>query len=216
MSRRAGHFICGMVLLFALAACGAEPSAADKTEAISPPPSGPLEQKPLKSKEPTATTQASGGAVKSGDWDFAKIPAALAGVVVLIFVLRWAGKSLSGKVTNKNGGRGVEVLSRSMVSPRQQMMVVRFGRKILLVGSSGGEMTPLCQIDQPDEVAEVLAQVNAGKSPTQSFRAAFSGAEKPYEEAEMPEPRERPVESSDELGGLMSRIRKMTEKFQSS
>jgi flagellar biogenesis protein FliO len=206
-----------MVLLFALVASGAEPSAANGKDEIIPipPPSGPFEQKPLKFKETPVTTQPSGTAAKSGDWDFAKIPAALAGVVILIFVLRWAGKSIGGKVSNKNGGRGVEVLSRSMISPRQQMMVVRFGRKILLVGSSGGEMTPLCQIDQPDEVAEVLAQVNAGKSASQSFRSAISGAEKPYEEAEVSEPHEQTAESSDELGGLMARVRKMTERFQS-
>ena len=102
-----------------------------------------------------------------------------------------------------------------MISPRQQMMVVRFGRRILLVGSSGGEMTPLCQIDQPDEVAEVLAQVSAGKSDAASFRAAFSGAEKSYKETEVAGSPEQPAESNDEITGLMARLRKMTERFQS-
>jgi flagellar biogenesis protein FliO len=128
--------------------------------------------------------------------------------------------------SNKSGGRGVQVLSRSVVAPRQQMLVVQFGRRLLLVGSSGAEMTPLCQLDDPDEVAEVLAQLKADRGgASKSFRATFRGADSAYEAEETPavapsqpanaEDAAEP-QSGEDLSGLMARIRRMSEQFQQS
>lgn len=226
---RAAICVCLFLCAFANAAQAAGASANVK-DAIASPPSGPLERTPLtfsRTGGAAPSTQASSAvaASSSSRWDFLRIPCALGAVVLLILGLRSAGKRLSGAGANKGGSRGVQVLSRSVVAPRQQMLVVRFGRRLLLVGSSGAEMTPLCQLDDPDEVAEVLAQLKSdrGVAP-KSFLATFRGADSAYEADESPAATPSPAatntedaaepQSGEDVSGLMARIRRMSEQFQ--
>lgn len=221
---------CLFLCAFANAARAADASANVK-DAIVSPPSGPLEQTQLKFSRteggaaPQAQASSAAAASSSSRWDFFRIPCALGAVILLILGLRSAGKRLSGVGTNKNGGRGVQVLSRSVVAPRQQMLVVQFGRRLLLVGSSGAEMTPLCQLDDPDEVAEVLAQLKGDRAvASKSFLATFRGADSAYEAEETPAVAAPPPatnaedaaepQSGEDLSGLMARIRRMSDQFQ--
>jgi flagellar biogenesis protein FliO len=236
--RGAAIFACLLLALFVADIARAVDAAANVKDAIVPPtpPSGPLEQTPLKFSHnssgvgatPTTQTAAPAGS-SSSKWDIARIPLALGAVVLLILGLRSAGKRLAGTRANKGAGRGVQVLSRSIVAPRQQMLVVQFGRRLLLVGSSGAEMTPLCQLDDPDEVAEVLAQLKSDRGATsKSFLTTFRGADSAYEADEPavaaatsrtpPATTEDAAEpqSGEDLSGLMARIRRMSEQFQQS
>jgi len=63
---------------------------------------------------------------------------------------------------------------------------VQVGRRLVLVGNSGSEMSSLWPDRRPDEVAEVLGQVaqDKGGSGGASFRALFGRAGKPYAEPE--------------------------------
>ena len=56
------------------------------------------------------------------------------------------------------GTSAVKVLSRCTISPRQHLLVVQFGKRLVLVGDSGSNLNPLCEIADPDEAASVLAQ----------------------------------------------------------
>ncbi len=99
--------------------------------------------------------------------------------------------------------------------------MLQFGRQLILVGSSGAEMTPLCTLHDPDEVAEVLGQLGAAKGHAgASFRSAFKGAEKQFEaphadpaDVDEPEPADDPAVTED-VSGLMARIRRMNDQFQ--
>jgi flagellar biogenesis protein FliO len=66
----------------------------------------------------------------------------------------------------------VEVLGRSTLAPRQQMYVVRFGRKLLLVSQQMGQSTTLSEIDDTREVDHMLGLLESKKSDsiTDSFR----------------------------------------------
>lgn len=228
---RVAIYSCLFLCAFANVASAVDASANVK-DAIASPPSGPLEQTELKfsradggaAAPPTQASRAAAASASSSRWDFLRIPCALGAVILLILGLRSAGKRLSAVGTNKNGGRGVQVLSRSVVAPRQQMLVVQFGRRLLLVGSSGAEMTPLCQLDDPDEVAEVLAQLKGERgAASKSFLATFRGADSAYEADEAPaaatsqptntEDAAEP-QSGEDLSGLMARVRRMSEQFQ--
>ncbi len=86
----------------------------------------------------------------------------------------------------------VEILSRQTIGPQQQLAVMRFGRRILLVGTTPTGMSTLATIDDPAEVqtivAELLLPVTRGR-PT--MRDLFR--------AKRPDPRNEPLEESISL-----------------
>ena len=64
------------------------------------------------------------------------------------------------------GGRskGIELLARTSVNPKQSLCLVKLGGRLLLVGLSPNHMAALQMIEDPDEVAQVLGQLEASKS----------------------------------------------------
>lgn len=85
---------------------------------------------------------------------------ALALVVVLIFVARMMLKRF-GPVSGA-GSRVLDVLASSTVSPRQQLLLVRVGRRVVLVGRSPAAMATLSEVTDPEEVAELVEAASAG------------------------------------------------------
>ena len=52
----------------------------------------------------------------------------------------------------------VEVLGRTVLAPRQQLYVVRFGPKLLLISHQLGQTQTLSEIDNPDEVDRLAGE----------------------------------------------------------
>ena len=55
-----------------------------------------------------------------------------------------------------------EVLGRCRIEPRQSLYLVRLGSRILVVGSSGGSLSPLAEITDPVEVDLIAGHCRAG------------------------------------------------------
>ena len=68
-----------------------------------------------------------------------------------------------------------EVLGRSTYAPRQQVLVLRFGSKLLLVNQEPGNVQTLSEIDSPEEVDRIagLCEQSTGGSVTQSFNSVM-------------------------------------------
>ena len=120
-----------------------------------------------------------------------------------------------------------------MISPKQQLLVVQVGRRLVVVGDSGQQMNPLCEITDPDEMAALIGQIHEEKreSPAGAFGAIFGRAGSAFEK-ENGEP-QRPVDvaeeaddsadsstgpshvqgARDELSGLMDKVRVMSRQF---
>jgi flagellar biogenesis protein FliO len=66
----------------------------------------------------------------------------------------------------------VQVIGRSPLAPRQQMYVIRFGGKLLLVSQQLGQTTTLSEIENPDEVTHLLGlcEQQSSTSISNSFR----------------------------------------------
>lgn len=105
----------------------------------------------------------------------------LALVVVLIFVARWLLSKRGRLGAAGGGGEPIEVVARTAVGPRQHLLIVRFGRRLVLVGASGTSFSALGQIDDAEEAEELLRSAAASQSTFQGIfkRKArrFAGAE---------------------------------------
>lgn len=70
----------------------------------------------------------------------------------------------------------LQVLGRSTVGPRQQLILLRVGPKLVLVSSIQGEMRSLTEITDPLEVDRIMGECESAQpgSVTQSFRSILA------------------------------------------
>src|SRR5690606_38166243 len=90
-----------------------------------------------------------------------KTVTALGVVLGLIYLLRYLWIKLTGQVPASSHTAVVEVLSRTTIAPRNHVLLMRLGQRILVVSDSGSGMNTLANIDDPQEVASLLANVTA-------------------------------------------------------
>ncbi len=74
-------------------------------------------------------------------------------------VRRWAPGPLSGR-----GGGPFRVLSRWHLSAKQYVALIQLGRRMLLVGVTGQQMSLLAEVTDPAEVEHLLASCPSGRS----------------------------------------------------
>jgi len=147
-------------------------------------------------------------------------------VIVLIFVLRGMGRFFFPSATSRGQSRVVEVLSRSPLAPKQQVMLLRVGRRVIVVGDSGTQMNTLCEISDPDEVAGLVGQLREEKTAAAAafsslfgrFNRRFGSDEERIEADAASELRDEPEEAlasspQGELDGLRERVRMLAEQF---
>lgn len=181
-----------------------------------------------------ATTQA--GTVNqqtsaSGDsFSFMRVTLALCAVVSLIFFFKWGARRFMVGGVASGHSRAVHVVSRTLISPRQQLMLVKVGRRLVLVANTGAGMNTICEISDEKEVAELLGQVSSeqGDSVTKAFGSLFRreeekfSSESPVEkEEDGQESNESPVDpeigsTRSELSGLMEKVRLVSKQFKKS
>lgn len=99
---------------------------------------------------------------------------ALGGVVALIVLLAWGyrtvaggGFALSGRVRRPGL---IEVISRTSLSPRQALCLVRVGPRLVLVGVSGDRLTRLDGIDDPDLTARLVGESQRARGDSHAAR----------------------------------------------
>jgi flagellar biogenesis protein FliO len=188
-------------------------------------PNTPLGDEPIRSSTPSPST--SGAAVNipvAPSMDYGRVLGALGVVIVLIFLLRWAARYVFPSVAGRSPSRLVEVLARSMLTPKQHVVLIRVGRRLIVVGDSGTQMTTLCEIADPDEVASLVGQLRDEKITAASgfgslfgrFSRRFDASEEPdnppLREAEEPAT-DTEASARSELDGLRDRVRQLAEQF---
>jgi flagellar biogenesis protein FliO len=158
-------------------------------------------------------------------FDATRVVLALGGVIGLILVLRAGAKRFFPSAVVSSGLGAVKVIGRCAISPRQQLVVVQFGKRLVLVGDGGSILHPLCEISDPDEAAAIVAQSREETiSLSRRFESIFGRARKDYNEDESAEgasgvgtlgPEEGRKESFDETseipGGDGGQVRSVDE-----
>jgi len=140
---------------------------------------------------------------------------ALALVIGLIFLCR----NLLARVTGQPSGaawRGaVESLGRVPVGPRQHVLLLKVGSRVLVVANTGGEMRTLATVDDPEEVADLLTKITASKpqSASAGFSQLLARFNSQYDPVDDPETGRDVSEygvdrARDQLTSLLSRVRR--------
>ena len=217
------------VLLWVVLAVSCGPARADVTSPLGVPPLPPtaLGAEPVGNSTGSKLITNSGATVQPQGLDYARGLAALGIVLGLIFVLRWFGRRIFPATTGRSRNRAVEVISRSPLSPKQQVMLLRVGQRLIVVGDSGSQMSPLCQITDPDEVAALVGQLRDENlpMPKRAFGSLFGRSRKAFDSEEParavasdelrePDEDQPPVATArEELSGLRERVRLLAEQF---
>ena len=96
----------------------------------------------------------------------------LAVVLSFFLLVAWLVKKSQPNSFLKLPGEVVQVLGRTPMAPRQQMYVLRFGNKLLLVSHQPGQTQTLGEITDSDEVLRLagLCEANHPGSISNSFR----------------------------------------------
>jgi flagellar biogenesis protein FliO len=201
-------------------------SAISKSDAIA-------EAEPLRLSESDLKAAAArrSSNVTAGTSDLSRIAIALVIVIGVILLLRSGVRQMTATAIAGRSGKLVTVLSRSMVSPRQQVLVMQVGKRLIVVGDSAGRMNTLCEISDPDEVAMLIGQSMQAKLAVAeravgSFRSLFGRANEPFEEVDamqsQPEPQTnesaRVIDPNDavtgeEVRGLLDKVRMLQQQF---
>ncbi len=131
-------------------------------------------------------------------------------LVVVLVIMAVAGlvfrKALAGRRITGTGG-AIQVLSRAPIAGNQQLVLVRLGRVLVLVGVSAGKVSPVCTISDPEQVAQILGDVEGARTGSlpRAFAAAIEEQAAGYEDQAEPA-----GEAGGPVSGLLSKVRKLT------
>lgn len=144
--------------------------------AVQPPSKPTAKSEPAESSEPWETTRFEKTPLPDSDFNEGTEPTpATRGRSGFGSSLAWAlGILAAGWLARqflKSGGplsiaapSAIELLSRQSIGPQQQLALVRFGRRILLVGTTPTGMSTLATVDDPEEVQAIVAELRASTS----------------------------------------------------
>jgi len=172
----------------------------------------------------TNSTQAAMQSRVGGGVDVQRVVLALAIVIAAIFVARWVIKRMYPGAAAARSSQVIRVVSRSVVGPKQQFLLVQLGKRLVLVGDSGASMNSLAQIEDPDEVACLIGQLRgeSSSSSTSAFSSIFRKAGSEFEQNDQAAPSqaledEAParelVAAAGEITGLMDRVRTLSKRL---
>lgn len=107
----------------------------------------------------------------------------LAIVLASIFVLVWVFRRFQPAGTRHGVAGPLHVLSRQFLSNRQSLLLVRLGRRILLIGLTADRMSTLADVSDPDEAAWLHGQFESGRagSLTAGFQRILARQQEEFE-----------------------------------
>jgi len=83
----------------------------------------------------------------------------LLAVLVLIVFCAWLFRRFSPGSRRGKTNSAIEIIARSTISPKQSVCLVRLGRRLLLVGLSPNHMANLSMVDDPEEIALIMGEM---------------------------------------------------------
>lgn len=143
---------------------------------------------------------------------------ALGVVLLAIFACRGMMRRWFGAAAIAGATPVVQVLTRTSVAPRNHVLLLRVGGRILVVGDSAAGLRTLASIDDDQEVAELLTAISASKptSVTGGFRQLLANFNRAYRRPQVgaeegTDDKEFAVDRArDEVSSLLGKVRGIT------
>lgn len=138
---------------------------------ISPPERKPAIPLPAKGDSPETAADGATGPVSS----IVKMAASLAVALGLFLVVAWLMRRAAPRGSQTLPDEVVEMLGRSPLAGRQQVQLLRVGRKLVLVAVAQGKAETLTEITDPEEVDRLagLCRKSHPHSASEAFRQVF-------------------------------------------
>jgi flagellar biogenesis protein FliO len=146
-----------------------------------------------------------------------RVAMSLAGVLALIVILFIAARRFlpRGAFAQRagSGGGAIQVLARTAISPKQRILLLQVGRRILVVADGGPSLNTLAEITDATEAAALIAQLQSEKL-SGAFTTALGGAMEKFRTAQPQSPPSREPQPNldamrEEIEGLAKRVRGM-------
>lgn len=153
------------------------------------------------------TAPAQAGAKSGSDSSIPRVALSLGAVLGLIVLMYWGTRKLAPRGAFGPASGAIRVLGRTHVSSRHRVAAILVGRRIIIVAEGPQQMSTLCEITEPDEVAALLGQLSGdAKGSLAAVIEASAAADS------MPQSDQSPADpelsnTRQELAGLMQRVR---------
>ena len=112
--------------------------------------------------------------IGSSGWSFLRDVWPLMAVLLLIGGMAFILKKFMPARGLLAGSEALKIVARTHVAPKQQVVLVKLGRRLVLIGVSPERMSALSSIDDPDQVAMLLGEI-ASRQPN-SMTGAFASS----------------------------------------
>jgi len=156
--------------------------------------------------------------VGTGSWGLQTAMAL--GVVVVLGVLRRLFLKGLGGVAGAPATTGlVDVLGRTTTGPKTQVLFLKLNHRVIVAGQTPAGISTLASIDDPEEVADLLAQCKSKRD--QSISGSFqrlmshvSGHSEPIDDDDAPPTDDEQLlhRTRGQLSGVLDRLRGMKEQ----
>jgi flagellar biosynthetic protein FliO len=83
----------------------------------------------------------------------------LLAVLALIVLCAWLFRRFFPGSQHGRTNSAIEIIARSAISPKQSVCLVRLGRRLLLVGLSPNHMANLSVVNDPEEIALIMGEM---------------------------------------------------------
>jgi flagellar biogenesis protein FliO len=110
------------------------------------------------------------------------------------------------------GSQILRIVARTHVTPRQQLMLVKLGRQMVLLGVSSDRVTPLATVTDPEQVAMLLGEAASGRpnSIASAFSESFEAETHAY--AAETDGRDPAAVAHGQVHGLLEKVRSLAGK----
>jgi flagellar protein FliO/FliZ len=143
------------------------PASSNLLDPPAKPPMEPIARPPIKRRadtdRPRVIKQGAGTAVPWYRNGFV----ALGAVLLMIAIVAWGLKRFGPK--GQLGGSAIRILSRSHLSPKQSLALIRVSDRVMLVGITPDRISHLTTFDDPVGVDVMTASTNAKTVPREPF-----------------------------------------------
>jgi len=140
---------------------------------------------------------------------------ALAVVLALIGGAFWIVRRWMPSARPADAG-AMKIVGRTGLTPKHSLVLVRVGRRYLMVGVSADRLDTLCEISDPEEVAQLAARIGIDRSAKGgSFDALLAGEASDYKDLQpstkdaTASVRTRRLETPGSLTNLLGRLRSL-------